>query len=77
MYFGELSILKLRLAAGGSLIIEAYTRNEKLTLKTTSTKAQTYFLGTSTSKTATYVLSDADGGELLIQLDLVSVMVKL
>ena len=43
------------------MTIEAYTRNEKLTLKTTSTTAQTYPLGTSTSKTATYVLTDANG----------------
>jgi hypothetical protein len=47
--------------AGGSLTIEGFTRNEKLTLKTTSTTAQTYPLGTSTSKMATYVLTDANG----------------
>lgn len=52
---------KAIIAADGSLIIEAYTRNEKVTLKTTSTIAQTYPLGTSTSKTATYVLTDANG----------------
>jgi hypothetical protein len=52
---------KAILAANGSLIIEAYTRNEKVTFKTTSTIAQTYPLGTSTSKTATYVLTDASG----------------
>lgn len=52
---------KAILAANGSLSIEAYTRNEKLTLKTTSTIAQTYPLGTSTSKMATYVLTDANG----------------
>ena len=52
---------KAILAANGSLTIEAYTRNEKVTLKTTSTTAQTYPLGTSTSKTATYVLTDASG----------------
>ena len=52
---------KAFLAADGSLSIEGYTRNEKLTLKTTSTTAQTYPLGTSTSKTATYVLTDAIG----------------
>jgi hypothetical protein len=49
------------LAANGSLTIEAYTRNEVVTLKTTSTIPQTYFLGTSTSKTATYVLKDTNG----------------
>jgi len=52
---------KAILAANGSLTIEAYTRNEKLTLKTTNTTAQNYVLGTSTSKTATYVLTDAAG----------------
>jgi hypothetical protein len=52
---------KALLAANGSLTIEAYTRNEKVTLKTTSTNPGTYFLGTSTSKTATYVLTDASG----------------
>ena len=45
--------------AGGSLIIEALTRNEKLTLKTSSIISGTYFLGTSTSNTATYVMTDA------------------
>ncbi|SHF75389.1 hypothetical protein SAMN05443549_101233 [Flavobacterium fluvii] len=52
---------KAFLATNGSLSIEGYTRNEKLTLKTTSTTAQTYPLGTSDSKTATYVLTDASG----------------
>lgn len=52
---------KAILATNGSLTIEAYTRNEKVTLKTTSTIAQTYPLGTSTSKMATYVLTDANG----------------
>ncbi len=52
---------KAILAANGSLSIEGYTRNEKLTLKTTSTTAQAYPLGTSTSKMATYVLTDASG----------------
>jgi hypothetical protein len=52
---------KAILAADGSLSIEGYTRNEKLTLKITSTTAQTYVLGTSTSKMATYVLTNANG----------------
>ncbi len=52
---------KAAIAADGSLTIDGYTRNEKLTLKTTSTTAQTYPLGTSTSKMATYVLTDANG----------------
>ncbi|MFT5217564.1 MAG: hypothetical protein ACI83H_002704, partial [Glaciecola sp.] len=47
--------------ANGSLIIKAYTGNEVVTLKTTSTTGQTYPIGTSTSKTATYVLTDAAG----------------
>jgi hypothetical protein len=55
-------------ATNGSLVIEAYTGNETLTLKmpvpTTAIDPNikssyvTYFLGTSTSRTATYVLSD-------------------
>ena len=52
---------KAILAADGSLSIEGYTRNEKLTLKITSTTAQSYVLGTSTSKMATYVLTNANG----------------
>ncbi len=52
---------KASIGSGGSLIIEAYTRNEVVTLKTTSTTAQSYPLGTSTSKMATYVLKDANG----------------
>ena len=47
--------------ANGSLIIKAYTGNEVVTLKTTSTTVQTYPIGSSTSKTATYVLTDAAG----------------
>ncbi|MDD5150906.1 MAG: DUF6252 family protein [Flavobacterium sp.] len=46
---------------GGSLIIEGYTRNEKLTLKTTSTNPGTYFLGTGVLNTVVYVLTDTDG----------------
>ena len=52
---------KAFLAADGSLSIEGYTRNEKLTLKTPSTTAQTYPLGTSDSETATYVLTNSTG----------------
>jgi hypothetical protein len=52
---------KAILDANGSLSIEGYTRNEKLILKTTSTTPQTYPLGTSTSKMATYVLTDVNG----------------
>ncbi|WP_304197652.1 DUF6252 family protein [Flavobacterium alvei] len=52
---------KATLAVDGSLTIEAYTRNEKLTLNTTATTAQIYPLGTSSSNRATYVLTDATG----------------
>lgn len=43
------------------LTIEAYTRNEKVTLKTNSTLLKTYILGDSNSITATYALTNADG----------------
>lgn len=49
------------LAPDGSLLIQAYTGNETLSLKTTSTKPQTYFLGTSESKKVTYILNDPSG----------------
>lgn len=49
------------LASNGSLSIEAFTRNEKVTLKTTSIIPQTYILGTSTAIIATYVLTEASG----------------
>jgi hypothetical protein len=52
---------KATLAANGSLEIVGYTSNEKLTLKTTSTTAQVYFLGTSDSKKAIYELTDSNG----------------
>ena len=52
---------KASLDAGGSLIIEGYTRNEKLTLKTTSANPETYVLGTGDLNTATYVLTDSNG----------------
>ncbi len=45
----------------GSLTINGYTKNEKLTLKTTSTNPKTYFLGTSTTNTATYVSKETSG----------------
>lgn len=51
---------KAFLAADGSLIIEGYTGGEILTLRTTSTKAQKYPLGTSSSKTAVYVLKNGN-----------------
>jgi hypothetical protein len=50
---------KATLAVDGSLTIEGYTSNEKLTLITTATMAQNYPLGTSASNSATYVLTEA------------------
>ncbi len=52
---------KAAVASDGSVLIEAYTRNETLSLKVTSTSAQTYFLGTSNANKVTYVQSDATG----------------
>ena len=43
----------------GSLSIEAFTRNEKVTLKTNSKNPGTYILGINNLNTATYVLEDA------------------
>ena len=62
---------KATITSANVLSIEAYTRNEKLTLimpKPTTlinpnveSSYVTYFLGTSTNRTATYVLSDTGG----------------
>ena len=52
---------KASLGSNGSLTIDAYTRNEKLTLKTSSVNLDTYTLGTNNSDTATYILTDASG----------------
>ena len=52
---------KATLGPNGSLVIEAYTRNEILSLKVTSTKTQSYILGTSESRKAVYVVTDAAG----------------
>jgi hypothetical protein len=52
---------KAFVGADGSLTINAYTKNEIVTLKTTSTAEQDYPLGTSMSNMATYVLTDASG----------------
>lgn len=43
----------------GGLIIEGYTRNETLTLKTTSPNKNTYSLGINNVNTASYVLTEA------------------
>lgn len=52
---------KATLASDGSLVIDAYAGYEQITLKITSTTVQAYFLGTSASNSATYVLTDASG----------------
>jgi hypothetical protein len=52
---------KAYLLEDGSLIVEAYTRNEKVTLKTVSNVAQTYSLGISDTTIASYVLTDVNG----------------
>jgi hypothetical protein len=52
---------KASIVSGGSLLIEAYTRNEVVTLKTTAANPGTYFLGTSNLNSASYVLKDATG----------------
>lgn len=44
--------------SGGSLVIEAYTATEVVTLKTSSTAVATYFLGIGTDNTATYIYTD-------------------
>ncbi|MFA9192148.1 DUF6252 family protein [Flavobacterium sp. FZUC8N2.13] len=43
---------------GGTLIIEAYTATEIVTLKTSSVTSGTYFIGTTPMNTATYVFTD-------------------
>ena len=52
---------KAILAADGSLSIEGFTRNEKLTLNVNSTNIGNYFLGIDNLNTATYVLTDTSG----------------
>jgi len=52
---------KASIGSGGSLIIEAYTRNEVVTLKTTAANPETYSLGVSDLNKASYVLKDASG----------------
>jgi hypothetical protein len=48
------------LGANGSLVIEAYTGNEVITLKITSTLLGTYTLGSSTEEIAAYVVKRAN-----------------
>ncbi len=52
---------KATLAPNGSLLIEAYTRNETLTFKLASTAKKNYFLGIDNVNTVNYVLSDPSG----------------
>ncbi|MGO4904777.1 DUF6252 family protein [Flavobacterium sp. W20_MBD1_R3] len=51
-------------ASDGSLLIEGFTGNEVLTLRTTSITSQIYPLGNSNSKTAVYEMNDGSGGEI-------------
>ncbi|OAB28670.1 hypothetical protein SAMN05444395_101200 [Flavobacterium fryxellicola] len=51
---------KATLASDGSLLIEAYTGTEVMSLKMTSTTTQKYPLGTSNSKTAVYVINQGN-----------------
>lgn len=44
--------------SGGSLVIEAYTATEVVTLKTNSALAGTYSIGTTPMNTASYVFTD-------------------
>ncbi|MEN9908545.1 MAG: hypothetical protein RLZZ540_1694 [Bacteroidota bacterium] len=44
--------------SGGSLVIEAYTATEVVTLKTNSAAVGTYYIGTTSTSTATYVFKD-------------------
>ena len=52
---------KATLAPNGSLLIDAYTRNETLTFKLASTAKKNYFLGIDNVNTVNYVLSDPSG----------------
>lgn len=52
---------KVSLAANGSLTIEGYTSNELVTMKIPTTTAQTYPLGNSTTKVASYVYTGSNG----------------
>ena len=51
---------KATIASDGTLLIQAYTSKEIVSLKTTSAKAQTYILGKNTSKMAIYTRTDAN-----------------
>jgi hypothetical protein len=59
--FWRANVSTASLGPNGSLVIEAYSGNEMITLKTTSAAVAIYFLGTSVSKTAVYILKDING----------------
>jgi len=52
---------KATLGSNGSVVIEAYTGYDILTLKTTSTTVQSYSLGNSNSKTAVFEITEDTG----------------
>ncbi|KDN54187.1 DUF6252 family protein [Flavobacterium seoulense] len=47
-----------RVNSGGTLVMEAYTATEIVTLKTSSAAQGTYFIGTTPTSTASYVYTD-------------------
>ncbi|WP_418264687.1 DUF6252 family protein [Flavobacterium faecale] len=47
--------------SGGALTINAYTRDEQIILKTSTTAANTFNLGVNNNNTATYILTDSNG----------------
>lgn len=52
---------KVMLLSDGGLMVEGYTRNEIISLKTASITAQTYTLGIDDSNKVTYTYKDANG----------------
>ena len=59
--FWRAAYSKATIASNGSLEISAFSGTEVITLTTVSKTPQTYFLGTSNSNTAKYVLTDPSG----------------
>jgi hypothetical protein len=58
--FWRAVVSKATVAPDGSVLIEGFTGNEILTLRTTSTALQVYPLGSSDSKAVVYVLSSSN-----------------
>ena len=58
--FWRAGVSTASLGPDGSLVIEAYTRNEVITLKTTSTILGTYPLGSRTEDIASYAVKEAN-----------------